>query len=164
MHCHQGMKMQFTFLSLCLMLLLLESKKVWSLIFLKLSNKPRNLFEHSIVLSYVMVLCFIWASEVPCDMSWRISHFPPPPIPPEQCVPIILTMFNWSKVFIYMIWETWIKIGRLYVRRWWRYDRISSWWPIFDFFETNPLIILKIWVLAKENRRSLQDIPYIYLV
>ena len=58
-------------------------KVVWSLIFLKLSNQPRNLFRHSVGLSYVMVLCFIWASEVPCDMSWWISHFPPPPIPPE---------------------------------------------------------------------------------
>ena len=92
-------------------------KVVWSLIFLKLSNQPRNLFRHSVGLSYVMVLCFIWASKVPCDMSWWISHFPPPPIPPEQCVPMILALFNWSKVFIYMIWETWIKIGRLYVRR-----------------------------------------------
>ena len=92
-------------------------KMVWSLIFQKLWNQPRNLFGHNIRLSYVMLSFFIWVSEVPCDMSWRISHFPPPPIPPEQCVPMILAMFNWSKVFIYTIWETWIKIGRLYVRR-----------------------------------------------
>jgi hypothetical protein len=54
-------------------------KVVWLLIFLKLSSQPRNPFRYSVSLLYVMVLCFITPTEVPCDMSWWFSHLPPHP-------------------------------------------------------------------------------------
>jgi hypothetical protein len=55
------------------------------MIFLKVSNQYEDPFRYSVGLSYVMVLCFTRAFEVPCNMSWWFLYFHDHPQPTTLC-------------------------------------------------------------------------------
>jgi len=87
----------------------LELEKVlWKLITFKLWKPTRNPFKHDVTWSYVIILWFIWALDMPCEKSWSCFSFWPTSPRLKMLIPLFKPSPLDKKCFyVCYMWRQW---------------------------------------------------------